>query len=351
VATIRKRVGNKAGRQTTSWQAIVRRGGHRPQSKTFRTKSEAQAWATSVENAINRDEFIPSPQDKKRTMRELLERYRSSEVPRKAHSEKYERHLDFWIAEIGDLKVLAVTRALIVQIRDDMAKDRSPATTNRYMATLRHAFRVASTDWEWANKNPCQRIMLKEPRGRDRHLADDEIAALLEATRASSHPHLNVVVLLALTTGARRGEILDLNWSDIDMKAGRAIVQETKNTDKRVLALVPQVINELKVLRKVRRIDSDAIFDSPNLLGKRAYPGLETAWRRAREEAGLVDFRFHDLRHTFASRMAMSGHSLPEIAAALGHRTLAMVQRYAHLTEGHVQAAMEGTALRILGDE
>ena len=239
---------------------------------------------------------------------------------------------------------------MIVKLRDEMTEDRAAATVNRYIATLRHAFNIAVTDWEWANKNPLKRIMLTEPRGRDRQFSDDEIKALLDAASKSKHPYLYPMVLIALTTGARRGEISGLRWADVDLAKGRALLQQTKNTDKRTLALVPQVIVELKKIQKVRRIDTDRIFANPNN-GNRTYPGFEAAWRDVRGQAGLEDFRFHDLRHTFASRMAMDGRSLAEIAAALGHRTLAMVQRYAHLTDSHVQTAMEETALKVLGDD
>lgn len=348
MATIRKRVGSKGGKKTVHWQAVVRRGDHRPQYKSFDTKAEADAWATGLENAINRDEYVPSPEGRKHTVRDLLERYRKSEVPKKRDARNEKRYLDFWIAELGDYKIATVTRAQIVEIRDRMAESKSPATVNRYLATLRHAYRLAVTDWEWCNRSPCTKLALREPRGRDRHLSDKEITALLKAAKASPHPHLYPMVLIALTTGARRGEIAGLAWPDVDLKRGRAVLQKTKNTDKRSLVLVPQVIAELKALQKVRRIDSDRIFDNPNPAGKRTYTQLEDAWRQARDAAKLGDFRFHDLRHTFASRMAMDGHSLAEIAGALGHRTLAMVQRYSHLTEGHVQSAMTETATRIL---
>lgn len=348
MATIRKRTGRKGGKATKGWQAIVRRGDHRPQYKTFATRSEAEAWATAVENAINRDEFTSAPEAKKRTLSDLLERYRKSEVPKKRDGKNAERYLDFWIEELGHFKVSAVTRAQIVEIRDRMVETRSPATVNRYIATLRHAFRIAETDWEWATRNPCQKLALKEPRGRDRHLSDKEITRLLNAARASEHPHMYVLVLIGLTTGARRGEINGLLWGDVDLKKGRATLHATKNTDKRTLVLVPAVVEELKKLP--RRIDSGRIFDSPNPEGKRTFPNFNRAWDDVRDRAKLKNFRFHDLRHTFASRMAMNGYSLPEIAGALGHRTLAMVQRYAHLTEGHVHRAMEATALGVLGE-
>jgi len=354
MAMIRKRVGKKKGkdgtvRQTVSWQAVVRRGDHPTLSKTFKTRREAEVWETSIEDAINKDEYLPSQESKRRTAREMLERYRKYELPKKRDQRNYTRHLDFWIERIGHYKISAISRAMIVEIRDEMAEDIAAATVNRYIATLRHAFNIAVTDWEWTNKNPLQRIMLTEPRGRDRHLSDDEIKALLDAAKESEHPHLYPMVLIALTTGARRGEISGLKWADIDLANGRALLQQTKNTDKRTLALVPQVIAELKKIQKVRRIDTDRIFANPNN-GKRTYPGFEVSWRTARTKAGIDDFRFHDLRHTFASRMAMDGRSLAEIAAALGHRTLAMVQRYAHLTDSHVQKAMEQTALKVLGD-
>lgn len=354
MATIRKRIGKRTGkdgkiRKSTNWQAVVRRGNHSPQYKTFSTKADAVMWATSVENAINRDEFTPASEAKRRTMRELLERYRKTELPKKRDQVNENRYLDFWIAEIGNYKVSTITRAMVVEIRDRMVETRAAATVNRYLATLRHAFRIAETDWEWASRNPLNKIALREPRGRDRHLNDDEVTTLLKAAKASAHPHLYPVVLIALTTGARRGEIEGLTWGDVDLTKGRAVVQQTKNTDKRMLALVPRAVSELRKLNKVRRIDSDLIFENPNN-GRRTYTRLEDAWREARGAAGLKDFRFHDLRHTFASRMAMGGYSLAEIAAALGHRTFAMVQRYAHLTDSHVHTAMKLTAHQVLGE-
>jgi integrase len=346
VATIRKREGKKG----VGWQAIVRRGDHPPQRKTFHKKSDAEAWATALESKINADEYVPSPEARRRTVREMLERYRRTELPKKSDRRNYERHIDFWINEIGSYRLAAVTRAQIVEIRDRMAESRAPATVNRYLATLRHCFRIAATDWEWVGKSPCERIMLREPNGRDRHLDDDEIAELLKATKSSPHPQLHAMVLIGLTTGARRGEITGLRWGDIDLAKGRAILHKTKNTNKRTLALSPQVIAELREIRKVRRLDTDLIFANPNPQGRRIYSNIEAAWQSALSEAGITNFRFHDLRHTFASRMAMDGRTLNEIAGALGHKTLAMVQRYAHLTEGHVHDAMLDTAKGILGD-
>jgi integrase len=301
VAMIRKRVGKKKGsdgkvRKTVSYQAVIRKEDHPPQYRTFATKREAQIWSTSVENVINKDEYIPSAESKRRKIVDMLERYRKSELHKKKDWRNYERHLDFWIDKIGPYRISAVSRSQIVTIRDEMLDVRSPATVNRYLATLRHAFRIAETDWEWANKNPLQRIMLTEPRGRDRHLSDEEIKALLSASSESDHPHLYAIVLIGLTTGARRSEITGLSWKDVDLTKGRAFLRQTKNQDKRTVALVPQVVAELGKLRKVRRIDDDRIFTNPNR-GTRTHTALEAAWTDARARAKLDDFRFHDLRH------------------------------------------------------
>ncbi len=347
MATFRKRK-RKNG---FAWQAIVRRGDAPAQRRTFPTKREAQEWATSVEDAINRDEFVPDAEFRKRQVRDLLERYKSSEAIKKARSDVLLSHCDWWADRIGHRRIIALSRSEIIEIRDrEVQEGRAPATMNRYLATLRHAFNLAVTDWEWAQKNPLEKVMLTEPRGRDRHLDDDEIKRLLDASKASSHPYMYLMVLIALTTGARRGEIEAMRWQNVDFKNQSVLLPKTKNDSSRVLGLLPEVIDQLNGLRKVRRIDSDEVFVRPNQPGRRTYPSFQNAFNQVRDEAGLEDFRFHDLRHTFASRMAMNGKSLREIAEALGHKTLSMVQRYSHLTTAHVQSAMVETARGILGD-
>ena len=109
------------------------------------------------------------------------------------------------------------------------------------------------------------------------------------------------------------------------------------------------MVDELNKIRKVRRLHDDRIF-VPDAKHSRQYHA-EKAWRAVREKAGLEDFRFHDLRHTCASYLAMNGATLAEIAAVLGHKTLAMVKRYSHLSDEHVTDVVERTALKVLGDD
>ena len=341
VAAIRKR--NKR------WFAEVRKGGYPARRKSFRTKGEADKWATAIEAAIDAEEDLPSQQSLKRTVADMLERYKKTEAPKKKDKRNVIRHADFWIEKIGSLRLGHLTRAQVVEIRDELAKDRSPATVNRYLATLRHACNLAATDWEWMRPVLLRKLILKESRGRVRFLDQDETDRLLKATRNTDNNYLYPIVLIALTTGARRREILDLRWQDVDLITGRAIVQETKNTDRRSLALIPVIVEELRTLRKVRRIDNDFVFAHANT-GDSAYYQIEKAWRQARAAAKIENFRFHDLRHSCASNMAKNGATTTEIAAVLGHRTLEMVKRYSHLTEQHALDVAERTALKLLSN-
>lgn len=222
---------------------------------------------------------------------------------------------------------------------------RSGATLNRYLVAL-------SALYTWARRQPAAadggRIVPRgfesptrhvekhrESRGRVRYLSDDERERLLNACRESSWPRLYVFVLMALTTGARRGELLALRWKDVDLERAEARIGEdddtaTKNGDARSLILLPQVIAELELFAPKDANKSEAMVFRSRLRPSQAYRTTE-AFRDAMKAAKIKNFRFHDTRHSCASYMAQNGASLLEIADTLGHRQLKMVQRYAHL--------------------
>lgn len=210
---------------------------------------------------------------------------------------------------------------------------RSGATLNRYLVALAALFawarrtRLVPRGFESPTKHVEKN---KESRGRVRYLTNEEREALLTACRGSSWPRLYVLVLMALTTGARRGELLSLRWCDIDLERAEAELRDTKNGDRRVLILLPQVIEELTRYAPKDAPTSQALVFRSRLRPSQPYATAE-AFRDAMKEAGIKEFRFHDCRHTAASYMAQHGASLLEIADTLGHRQLRMVQRYAHL--------------------
>lgn len=210
---------------------------------------------------------------------------------------------------------------------------RSGATLNRYRVAL-------AALYTWARQqrilprgfdSPTRHIAKhEETRGRVRFLSDDERARLLEACRASSWPRLYVFVLLALTTGARRGELLGLRWCDVDLERGEALLHDTKNGDRRALVLLPQVLEELAPFAPKDAATSQALVFRSRLKPSQPF-ATSKVFNEAVAAAGIKNFRFHDARHTCASYMAQAGASLLEIADTLGHRQLRMVQRYAHL--------------------
>jgi integrase len=181
---------------------------------------------------------------------------------------------------------------------------------------------------------------LADSKGRERFLSESERQALLTACDASECAALGPCVRLALATGARKGELMGLEWANVNLDRRIVRFVDTKNGDNRTVPLAPTAVEVLKAWKKGRL--------AVGLVFPLTIDGIDKPWREAREAAGLPDFRFHDLRHSAASYLAMSGASLMDIAAILGHKTLAMVKRYSHLSEQHTTAAIDRMADKFL---
>ena len=357
MATIEKRVTDDG---KTSYRVKVRLKGFPVQSTTFERLTDAKKWASSTESAIKEGRHFKTSEAKRHTLAELIDRYVKdvlSTKPKNAYNQA--QQFDWWKAEIGSYALADVTPALIAQYRDKLAAGstrqgakRSPATVNRYLAALSVAFTYAVKEWEWVDDTPMRKVTkLKESRGRVRFLDDDERARLLPACKESSNPYLYPVVVLALSTGMRQGEIMGLTWDVVDLNRGRAILHETKNGERRAVAITGHALEQLKELSKVRRIDSSLLFPSKEITPQKPQKpiDLRAPWLAALKVAELADFHFHDLRHSAASYLAMNGASLAEIAEVLGHKTLQMVKRYAHLSEGHTARVVESMNSKIFG--
>lgn len=324
-------------------------------TSTHIDRPSAERWAAEASVRIRSEEHFEGEANRNRLMADLLDRYEKSVLPLKRNSSSQSFQIAYWKRRIGNMPVHKVTRSMISACRDELGmpqKDgtkRGPATVVRYLACLSHVFTVAIGDWEWAEVNPVRGIRKpQEPRGRDRYLLDDERERLLAACKASTSPDLYMVVLLALSTGMRRGEIMHLEWGDIDFERKLVSLRQTKNGSRRSVPLCSPAFDEMVARAKVRRLDTQLVFPSsvviqgkPNKISPR---DITKPWETARKKARLVDFKFHDLRHSAASYMAMSGASTLEIAAVLGHRTLQMTQRYSHLSVEHLRGVVERAA-------
>lgn len=329
------------------YRALVRLKGHPPQSATFDRKTDAKKWAQDTESAIRNNRHFKSAEAKKHTVAELIERYSSQVLPNKPKNEKNQRtHLHWWKEQIGYYMLADISSAMVTQCRDKLlseeiteGKKRSPGTVSRYMTTMSYVMNLALCEWEWIENNPFSRVKKPtEPRGRVRFLDDDERTRLIDICLASSHKSLYPIVVLAISTGMRKGEILNIKWKDIDLSRSRLVLHETKNNERRAIPIVGLAHKILADKSKVRQIDSQLVFPSsdPN-----KPTCIRKAWDTALSDAKIDDFKFHDLRHTAASYLAMNGATLAEIAEVLGHKTLQMVKRYAHLSEAHTSSVVE----------
>lgn len=194
------------------------------------------------------------------------------------------------------------------------------------------------------NSNPLLKVTKpKEPRGRVRWLSDDERGRLVAACQKSESSDLYCAMIVALSTGGRRNEI-GVRWPDVDFTRRSITLFETKNDEIRSLPLVGHAFDLMLARSKVRRIDTDMVFPSY----KAGQPiDLRKSFETALKRAGVKNFRWHDLRHTTASYLAMNGASLAEIAEVLGHKTLAMVKRYAHLSQAHTNRVVKSMNTKI----
>jgi len=359
MATIQERTD---GDGRMHYRVQIRLKGHAPVSATFDRRTDAKEWAQQTEAEIKAGRYFKTVEAKKHTVADMIDRYVRDVLPAKRRTtrEAQAPQYRWWRERIGELLLSDVTPALVAGARDELASGttrygvrRSPSTVTRYMAALSHAYTMAVKEWGWVDDTPMRRVSKpKEPKGRVRFLSDDERTRVLEACRQSRDPYLSCVVLLAISTGMRRGEIMNLTWDRVDFDRRRLALlpEDTKNGTARALPLAGPALEELRALSRVRRIDTNLVFPTRILGSAQPRPiSVRAAWESALKHAGIEDFRFHDLRHTAASYLAMNGATLAEIAEILGHKTLAMVKRYAHLTEAHTSRVVERMNVAVFG--
>jgi integrase len=212
----------------------------------------------------------------------------------------------------------------------DEVKANKPATINRHIATLKHMFTKA-VEWDMVEEEVLKRIrrakLLEENNRRLRYLSKEECNALVQAC----DKHLKPVVITALNTGMRKGEILSLTWDNVDLRHGFILLEITKNGERREIPINETLRAALSGI--MRRLDTPHVFYNADT--GTPYVNLHKPFQSALKRAKIKDFRFHDLRHTFASHLVMAGVDITTIKELLGHKTLTMTLRYAHLAPSH----------------
>jgi integrase len=329
-------------------------------SCTFDKLADGKKWASITEAAIREKRYFKGTKEK-HSFSDLVERYIDNILIRKPKSiAKQEPQLLWWKKQLGNYNLSEITAAMIVEGRDklarlelDIKKQRSASTINRYMAVLNHAFNVAIKEWCWLEISPTRNITkLKEPRGRVRYLTDTErqqlLDTILDVCKGEKYPDLYILVILALSTGARKMELLTLKWKDVHLDKNAIILHETKNNEIRRLPLVGKAFELLQWLSNYKKSNDSYVFVSKTYT---KHITIEYKWRQVLKKANIKDFRFHDLRHCAASYLAMNGATATETAEILGHKSLQMVSRYSHLSQSHITDVVSSMNNKIFGDK
>jgi len=343
MATIEKRTTDTGD---TSYRVKIRLKGYPTQTATFKRITDAKKWVQDTESAIRDGRHFKTAAAKKHTFAEMIDRFLAGTELTREQDEHQGLHLRRWRDELGAYSLADVTPSLIAEIKDKLLSEttvkgrkRSNSTVVRYMSSLSAVFTVAVNEWQWLEDSPMRKVKKpKQPPGRVRYLDDDEFTKLLTACEESANTWLSMCVILSISTGMRQAELMGLKWPDVNLKDGFIILHETKNGERRRVTLSGLALELLREHGKIRRLDTPLLFPSKKFPLKPI--DLRTPWETALKKSGVVDFHWHDLRHCTASYLAMNGANLLEIADVLGHKTLAMVKRYAHLSDGHVSGVI-----------
>lgn len=350
MATIKERTAKDG---TPRYTAEIRLKGYPAQTATFKRKTDVKKWIQDTESAIREGRHFKTAEAKKHTVAEMIDRYCLEYLPNnkdKTYSQKEQKErksrLGWWADNIGYCLLADITPPQIDQQLCKMTQ--GPATVDKYLKNLSHAFTIAVNKWGWLTDNPAKKVASPGlPSGRVRFLDDDELPRLLAACQASSNKQLYLCVILALSTGMRQAELMGLKWQDVNLKDGFIILHKTKNGERRRVPLAGHGLELLLEHGKIRRLDTPLLF--PSTKDPLKPIDLRRPFENALIAAEIADFKWHDLRHCTASYLAMNGASLAEIAEVLGHKTLAMVKRYAHLSDGHVSNVVASMNHKMFG--
>ena len=338
------------------YKAHVKKNGKNLKIKTFTRKTDARTWAKRIEADFELMEALGC-KGSSLTLSQLADEYLddwsgkdTNQAPR----------VTFWVTVLGRYNLVDITATVVREALEALGKglckrgdgvgraknlDRNPApaTINRYRAVLSSMLKYAVSQG-YITSNPVAKVPTKALNNKIvRYLSDTERQNLLAACRKSSWKPLYRLVLLAMTTGMRKSELMNLRWNDIDFSRSVAMLATTKNGEPRHCPIPSVALVELKAIREV---GDGLVFPSMKIPTKPFE--FRKHWAKAINIAGIIEFRFHDLRHTAASYMVMNGMSLYETATVLGHKDTQTTTRYAHLSTEHVSRLTESAMSAVL---
>jgi len=316
MASVRERNGK--------WQARVSRNGYPPQSKTFESHSEAVKWSRSIEVEIDQGHFINPSHCNNLLFKDVISRYIAEVCPSKRGGKEESIRLNATMRmKIASYSMSKVTPRVMAEYRDIRLTKVAPNTVIRELAYLSSIINHARREWGVTTPNPC--LLVKKPQmpaGRDRIIdAEEEVRLIIESEPINRrNVWLKLVIVIALETAMRRGEILGLQWVHINLNKRTAFLPMTKNGTSRTVPLSSKAV---EILQSIPRSIDGRVFPITHC-------ALHAAFRKACKRANLDDVHFHDLRHTATTRLAEKLPNVLELASVTGHKTLQMLKRYYH---------------------
>jgi integrase len=345
---------------SATWKAVIRKSGWPTTVKTFRTKRDAEDWSRRTEDEMVRGAYIQRATADRMTVDTALKRYLEEIVPTKRPTSQVAdlKRARILAKHLGKYSLAALTPEIVAKFRDARlaGEDRKdddgrpqPRTNNTVrldLALLGHLFTVAIKEWGVGlTSNPVMNIRRPAPgAGRNRRLSAEEEARLLDAVDRYSNPMMSWIVRIALETGMRLSEIVTLRRSQVDVSRRIVRLVNTKNTSPRTVPLSTAATNLFSeaLAHPIRPIDTDLIFfGEPGRDGKRGPYAFDRMWQEIKREQGIIDFRFHDLRHEAVSRFVEAGFSDQEVSAISGHKSMQMLKRYTHLRAEDLVSRMD----------
>ncbi len=336
------------------YQAIIRKRGFPSQTKTFRTKRDAESWAKVIESEMLRGVWSNRSEAERTTVAELLDRYAREVLPNLKGGREEVSRIGTLKKHLGSYTLASLSPSAVAGYRDTRLQEVSSQSVKHELGLLNRALKKGVQEWGIALPAGLPTSLVKMPKQappRDRRFQGDEGERLLAACGDSKNPWLLPVVLFAVETSMRAGEILEtkgtkgedgqrpirttgLLWKRVDLnkRVAQVPAKEAKNG---IARAVPLSSAAVQILRSLPRTLDGKVFGT-------TYEAIHGAFDRACERAGIEDFRFHDLRHEAASRFFEKGLNPMQAAAVTGHKTLQMLKRYTHLRAEDLARLLDG---------
>lgn len=312
--------------RNNKWQVRIIRKGFKPITKTFLAKGDAEKWARKVESEIDRGTYTDISLAEETTLKEVIQKYSKEVSPSmKSYSTDLFKLNAICRRPISKLSMAALTPKIFADYRDERLKKVSSGTVLRELYYFSAVINHARREWGINIQNPI--LLVKKPafpKGRTRILSEDEKVRLLAILEDAKYPRQNIwmkpLVAFALETGMRRGEMLALLWSNVNLQKQIAFIETSKNSESR---FVPLSMAALNILKQLSRSTDGRVFPVNDFT-------VAAAFLRATKRANIPDFHFHDLRHTAITNLASKIPNILELSAISGHKTLSMLKRYTH---------------------